>query len=396
MTELDELAEAINAVSDIDVDSLDDDTLHHLTVSLARQRDRLAVAHARVLARWDKRRIWQRDGSRSAAVHLARETKQFARTARAELRRARRLTIMPATATAGLAGKVSLDQVDLLTKANTSWRRGLMARHEAGLVRSCTRLGAAETQRMLAYWNQRADTQLGRDTAPRDISNQLHVSDTLDGNVVINGQLDPLSGAAFANELRRLTEQIRLADTAAGIDRTPAQRRAAALVAMATRSASASPDARRPRPLFSVQLGDDSFRQLCELASGTVVSPTELVRWAGEADLETVLFDGPSTVLSVSHRRSFTGALRRAIEVRDRHCQHPSGCDAPAEECDVDHIVPYAHGGVTDQFNGRLQCPTHNRRHDLHDHGAQPLPHRCVDRLDALRARIAWRIHQEA
>jgi 5-methylcytosine-specific restriction endonuclease McrA len=66
-------------------------------------------------------------------------------------------------------------------------------------------------------------------------------------------------------------------------------------------------------------------------------------------------------VVSVSHRRRFTGALRRAIEVRDRHCAHPSGCEVPAHLCDVDHIVPWSQGGATSQENGRLLCSTHNR-----------------------------------
>ena len=58
--------------------------------------------------------------------------------------------------------------------------------------------------------------------------------------------------------------------------------------------------------------------------------------------------------------RFFTGALRRAIQLRDRHCTHP-GCDTPADDCDVDHRVPYAKGGRTDQSNGGLKCPHHNR-----------------------------------
>jgi 5-methylcytosine-specific restriction endonuclease McrA len=110
------------------------------------------------------------------------------------------------------------------------------------------------------------------------------------------------------------------------------------------------------------------------------------------AVLESVLFDGPTTVISVSKRRTFTGAVRRAIQVRDRHCQHPSGCDVPAEDCDVDHTVPYTAGGPTSQFNGRLQCPSQNRDADKHDHGAIPLPPRPITRLDELRARIRWRI----
>ena len=67
------------------------------------------------------------------------------------------------------------------------------------------------------------------------------------------------------------------------------------------------------------------------------------------------------TVIAASTARSFTGRLRRAIEVRDRHCQHPSGCDVPVERCDVDPIVPDSLGGKTTQFIGRLACRPHHR-----------------------------------
>jgi hypothetical protein len=110
--------------------------------------------------------------------------------------------------------------------------------------------------------------------------------------------------------------------------------------------------------------------------------------------LESVIFDGRSTVISVSHKRTFTGAIRRAIQVRDRHCQHASGCDQSAEDCDVDHIVPHGHGGPTSQFNGRLACPPHNRHADKRECDARPLPVCHVDRLDHLRARIRWRDHR--
>lgn len=387
-----ELTTLIDELFAVDVDSLDDVSLDAHVTEISRQRDRLAAAHAQFLARWDARKLWAQDGSRSAAARLARDTTSFTTTTRAELRRARRLMALPATAAAARRGQLSLDQVDVMTRAAQPWRREHMARDEQQLVELCRELSAADTKKILTYWGHRADAEVGRDPGPRDIANHLHVSETLDGNLVINGQLDPIGGAAFFNELKRLAEQIRQADAAAGIDRTPAQRRAAALIDMATRSAATPADGRQPGILLSVQLGDDSVRHLCELANGTVITPGELVPWLSTADLETILFDGPSTVISLSRQRTFTGALRRAIQVRDRHCQHPSGCEVPADECDVDHIVPYAAGGPTDQFNGRLECPTHNRRSDLHDHGAAPLPRRTVAHIDALRARVRWRI----
>ena len=79
-------------------------------------------------------------------------------------------------------------------------------------------------------------------------------------------------------------------------------------------------------------------------------------RLRAEADIERIVFDAPDRVLSVSHRRRFTGALRRAIEVRDRHCQHPSGCDIRAPRCDIDHITPWTQTRDTSQVNGRVMC----------------------------------------
>lgn len=78
--------------------------------------------------------------------------------------------------------------------------------------------------------------------------------------------------------------------------------------------------------------------------------------WRGRAD----------RVVAASKQRTFRGTLRRAIQVRDRHCRHPSGCDAPIVECDVNHVRAYAEGGVTDERGGDLECEPHNRKSDLH------------------------------
>lgn len=90
------------------------------------------------------------------------------------------------------------------------------------------------------------------------------------------------------------------------------------------------------------------------------------------------------------------GPIDGHIAHNELHCQHPPGCDEPAEQCDVDHIVPVSAGGRTSRFEGRLECSTHNRDerfHDerFHDHGAEPFHERAIDRLDELRAIIRWR-----
>ena len=81
----------------------------------------------------------------------------------------------------------------------------------------------------------------------------------------------------------------------------------------------------------------------------------------GEARLADTLLPRGGRVLDVGARtRLFTGATRRAIEVRDRHCTHPT-CDVPAARCHIDHLTPWEHGGPTTQRNGDCKCPHHHR-----------------------------------
>ena len=356
----------------------------------ARAGHRLAAARAAAVARWDARGVWQSDRSRSAATRLARDTSTSLTTAHMELRRARKLVSMPATATALGAGRISMDHVDLLGRADQPHRRDLFARDEALLVDQCATLRHIQAVRAVEYWTQQADTETGDSTPPPSSprSSALHASTTLDGDVRVDGHLERIDGQIVTTELDRLERELYLADQTAGIERTRSERLAAALVEMATRSAAAPADGQRPKPLFTVLVGEDTFRRLCELANGQVLAPDLLVPHLRHADIETMLFDGPMTVLGASSARAFTGRLRRAIEVRDRHCQHPSGCDIPATGCDVDHIIPVTEHGPTNQFNGRLECRPHNRDVTKHDHGATPQPTREITDWDILRIRI--------
>jgi hypothetical protein len=240
------------------------------------------------------------------------------------------------------------------------------------------------------YWMRQADAATG-DSAPppSERPSRLHASTSFEGTVRLDGLLNRLDGAIVTGELERLEREQYLADEEAGIVRTHSERLAAALVEMATRSASTPADAQRPKPLFTVLLGEHSFGRLCELGNGQVIAPDLVVPHLGDSDIETILFDGPFTVIAASPARCFTGRLRRAIEVRDRHCQHPSGCDVAAPDCDVDHIVPVTDHGPTSQFNGRLQCRPHNRDATKHDHGATPRPPCPITEWDILRIRLA-------
>ena len=109
-------------------------------------------------------------------------------------------------------------------------------------------------------------------------------------------------------------------------------------------------------------VGYETFAgRICELADGTVVAPGSLVGWLEDGWVERVVFDAPDRVRNLgARRRIFTGATRRAVEVRERECFHEF-CDIPAQDCQIDHVQPYSAGGLTVEGNGRAACGYHNR-----------------------------------
>ena len=133
------------------------------------------------------------------------------------------------------------------------------------------------------------------------------------------------------------------------------------MVEMAVRSASAPADARRPEPLFTVVIDYPTLAgRISQLEQGSVVTPGSLLRWMDQATFERIIFAPNKRAECSVTSRFFTGATRRVIEVRDRQCQHEF-CDLPAEQCQIDHIVPYSQGGLTEQENGQVLCGRHNR-----------------------------------
>jgi hypothetical protein len=271
-------------------------------------------------------------------------------------------------------GKLSIDQADLLAFVNQPDVAHLFARDESMLIAEICGLRFLHALRAVRYWLSLAEDEAGKKPAScREDDRFVSAVRTLYGTIDVKGRLGAMSGTVFKNELTRIEQELFAADwaeararygpnaTSDQLARTAGQRRADALVEMARRSGAMAPGAQMPRPLLTILAGYGAFSTVCELADATVVAPGEVVPYLCECDIERIVFDGPSPVIDVGvRRRFFTGATRRAVEVRDRHCQHPSGCDVPAGRCQIDHIVPWPEGGLTTQENGRCYCKFHN------------------------------------
>jgi hypothetical protein len=232
---------------------------------------------------------------------------------------------------------------------------------------------------LLAYWAQCADPD-GADEADmeRRARRDVYLTPSVSGMVLGAITLDPVGGSIVYDELVRLEQQLFEEDWAEAkerlgrepkiheLKRTSAQRRADALVEMATRSKEAKDDGRRPEPSVSILVGYETlYGRICQLANGTVIAPGSIVELLDGATFERIVF-APGTRIECSPTsRFFTGATRRAIEVRDLQCTH-AYCDLRADKCQIDHIVPWEKGGLTTQDNARVHCGFHNR---LRNHG---------------------------
>jgi hypothetical protein len=140
------------------------------------------------------------------------------------------------------------------------------------LVGQARTLGYGQFARCVAYWGHLADPEgTDRSAAARHAARRLHLSPTFDGSWALDGLLDPINGAIVAKALGAIEQELFEADWAEAkaregegvrmshLARTPAQRRADALVEMARRSMALPAGSRLPEPLFSVLVGYETF-----------------------------------------------------------------------------------------------------------------------------------------
>jgi hypothetical protein len=373
---LDELRAAVAGLRSVDTSSMDEAELGAFLVELRQIENQLEAQSTRLTGEWDARKAWAGSRARTGASWLAFHARMPHATARSRVALARACREMPAAAGAWADGRVERAHVSALARAHTAATAEAYGRDEEMLVDKAQRLRFDDFCRVVSYWHQLADEDGAEANAEKRFGERrAYLSQTLGGMWVGDLFLDPIGGAIVAGTVGGIEQEFFEADCAeararlghddiAGchLQRTPAQRRADAIVEMATRARMAPSDGRRPAPLFTVLVDYPTVAgRVCELANGTAVTPGALVSWLTSADFERVVFDGPSRVIDVgATRRLFDGATRRAVEVRDRcRCFVPE-CDA-TERLQVDHVEPYSAGGRTVQSNGRVACDVHNR-----------------------------------
>jgi hypothetical protein len=233
------------------------------TVEVVRRQ--VAALGARALATVEADGMWALDGARSLAAWYRARTGMAGATAAREVRQARALRDhLPATAKALARGQISTDHAAAMVRQTLSSpaRRDLLADPEVGeklLLTQAKALDGSDFAVAAARWAQQADPGAADRSYREDLAREeFYLSETTDGYVP-GGWLSKASGKALATAIAARVGTPSKADT-----RTPAQRRAAALVALARVSLDAGtlkPGA-RIRPHLAVHVPFETLQRL--------------------------------------------------------------------------------------------------------------------------------------
>ncbi|MCM3887621.1 HNH endonuclease signature motif containing protein [Frankia sp. R82] len=207
-------------------------------------------------------------------------------------------------------------------------------------------------------------TTSGRD--PR-AARSLTFSDTSNGTTVIHGELDAESAALLRTALDALSAPAP-AQNGERDPRSPARRRADALVEFVRRALSANvgPAAGGTRPHLNVTISWETlFAHAAEpgMTDWGLPLPREVIkRICCDAEVTRIILDPNGVPLDVGRsERIVPTNMRRALVNRDQMCTFPH-CDRPPSWCQAHHVKTWLEGGLTKLDNLVLLCDHHHDR----------------------------------
>ena len=154
-------------------------------------------------------------------------------------------------------------------------------------------------------------------------------------------------------------------DTGEHDSRTPAARRADALLDLVTRAVGA-PDGvpRQAKTSLVLTIGLDVLQGRCRggglTMGGDLLTVETVRRLACDAQVIPMVLGSKGEALDQgTAERLFNRAQIRHLWLRDRHCTFP-GCSKPASWADAHHLIHWADDGPTDIWNAALLCRAHH------------------------------------
>ena len=370
-THLDDGADPIErietAVGDLAGEDREQWTSHALServVDLVRVRERLDAELLRLTGLWDRKKAWEADGSLTPAAWLEHRTPLAPQAALRVVKTGRLTDTHAAIGDPLRDGDIAVGHVETIARVVTKDRARLLQDHEATLVDQARGLSVRDFTMVMRRWASMADDALASDTHEEKWERRhLYASVTLDGWVEGSFRLDPTGGQTLLQRLDHLAppDPTHTPDA----PRTLAQRRADALIHLAEYGDPDRPVT--PPPSLNVVIDlpaltgkpADVVASRCDLDGIGPLPRPVFEQLACDCTLTRVV-TARSIVLDMGRAvRLVTPAQRRALAIRDRHCQFPS-CHRAAAWCDAHHILAWLEGGETSLDNLVLLCRRHH------------------------------------
>ncbi len=346
---------------------------------------------------------WAADGARSGSAWIAARATEHPAAARARMHSGRDLRALPLMAEAALRGDVRLGHVRLLVGAARAkpHRWASLADVEELATRTAAEVSEPRFARFVERWAALADAEHDASLRAQGIAvpvvdhgdaaqaerRELFLSRYgTDGMWALSGILDTETGLALSMALESVCEATRAEDSG----RNLAQLRHDALGALLSGELSAGlPTHKGVRPHIMVitrasgapsahgpgrhqqDLAAPSQTELIDRTDGTMgelsLSGLARQRLACDAVMQSLTVDAGGIPLRLGRSaRVVPPALRRILDIRDRHCAF-AGCSAPAMWCQAHHMVHWEDGGPTDERNLVLVCHFHHKA--VHERG---------------------------
>ncbi len=319
------------------------------------------------LSRCGETQEWAVDTEAAVAAEVAAELRISLGVAASRVRYARALRErLPKVAAVFAAGDIDYRTVQTLVfRTDLITAPDVMAAVDAQLAAQVARWPSMTPARVAARVDKvvaHADVDAVRRRRDRAAGREVWIADMGDG-------LARLEGVLFSPDAHALERRLdALAATVCAQDpRTGEQRRADALGALAggadrLRCRCGRPDCgagdRAPAGAVVIHVlaeqatlaGRRGAAPACEIGAEGLIPPEVLAEMATSARLTPLIHpaDAPAEKGYVPSQ-----ALADFVRCRDLTCRAP-GCDRPAVGCDLDHTVPYAHGGPT--HASKLRC----------------------------------------
>src|SRR6266511_2691427 len=351
------LQAGVAALADVDVGALSDGEQLALLRVLHPLVCRMEAQRSRVIGSVHRRGAVFADGAVSTMAWLRSRLRMS--DGAAQVRAASAVRQVPELAAAYAAGEVSYAQVSVVTAVVPDIAPGVLAAGAGKLLaEQATELAPGPLRHAAVRVRDHFDPEAAeRRARQRQEERWLSVARTFDGAVAVQGLLDPDGGELLLSTLNGL-----LPPPVPHDPRTPAHRRADALLDLCRLAANHTPTAGGEKPHVTVTIDWETLRGAgtATLGSGVPITAETARRLACDATVIPAVLGTAGEPLDLGRAaRLVSTAQRRALVLRDQGCRFP-GCDRPPQWTDAHHLVPWAHGGPTNLDNLVSPCRWHH------------------------------------